>query len=232
MFNPRQPVGDRRCLSYFRRICGLALMITTMIACTGCGNPSAEAAAQQILAHVQSLHITDTTLNLAITITDQGKSESVSGSMKFSQNPPRFDATLTTIVDGAQHVVEEIGDVSASVVYAKDITQPAGATGKWSKLTASAFSFTYGDVFVFDFLTDAQLVDTEELDGIAVWRIHGDIAGENVATNADLFVRKDTYYPVKANITESGSIPSKMTLVYTAFNTGVSIELPSADQLQ
>lgn len=217
-------------VAYGARLGSLTLIVLALFLTAACGNSSAEAAATQILDHIQKSHITDVTLELAESYTDQGKKVAASGPMKFTQNPARFDATLTILVGGSHAVVEEIGDVAGGVVYAKAISPQEGTM--WRKVDISSNYFSYEEVFSFESLSNAELVDTEALDGASVWHIRGDLIGGNVNSKCDLYVRKDTYRPVKVVTVNTGSIPVKDTMLYTAFNSGFSIDLPPDDQVQ
>jgi hypothetical protein len=217
-------------LAYGTRLGSLALIVLALFLTAACGNASAQAAATQILDHIQKSNITDVTLELAETYTDQGKTVATSGPMKFTQNPARYDATLTILVGNNHAVVEEIGDIAGGVVYAKAIS-PQEST-MWKKFDISSNYFSYEQVFCFESLANAELVDTETLEGAPVWHVRGDLIGGNVNSKCDLYVRQDTYRPVKVVTVTTGSVPVKDTLRYTAFNSGFSIDLPPDDQVQ
>jgi hypothetical protein len=84
----------------------------------------------------------------------------------------------------------------------------------------------------YESLQNAKLVGAETLNGVNVWHLTGtgNSGGSNVAY--DLYVRQDNYYPVKLVGKSSGTDQGTLTIDFTGVNTGATISLPPADQVQ
>jgi outer membrane lipoprotein-sorting protein len=221
---------DTKQLHVFKRMGSFVGIVLALVLFAGCGNASAQTAATQILARIEKSNISDVTLDITIATTAQGKSVTGSGPMKFTQNPARFDTTLTIVTSGTSATVEEIGDIAGGVVYAKAMSPQVSPM--WTKTDVGGSFFSYQQVFAWDSLSDAQLVGTETLDGAPVYHLRGDLIGGNVNSTCDLYVGKDTYRPVKTVTVDTSPDTSKVTMRYTQFNTGFSINLPPSDQVQ
>jgi hypothetical protein len=216
-----------RCNGFF----GLILILTALLALTACGSSSGPYA-DDILAHTQTLQITDMTMDMTVNSTYKGNPAEGSGEMKFLVDPARTDAVLTLTVAGTTATIEDIDDISAAVVYARSVNASGATSTTWTKLSVSDNSLSYAQILAFDNLSNTQLIGAETQQGIAVWHIRGDIIGKSITSTGDVYIRKDTYYPVKAVITDSGATPATTTLVYKAFNTGISIAVPPSSQVQ
>lgn len=210
---------------------GLIFTLTALLTLTACGGASGPSA-DDILAHTQKLQITDMTMDMTVNSIYKGNLATGSGEMKFLVDPARSDAILTLKVAGTTAIVEELDDISAAVVYARPVNASGATSNIWTKLSVSDNSLSYAQILAFDNLSDTQLVGTETQQGTAVWHIRGDIIGKSITSTGDVYIRKDTYYPVKAIITDSGATPATTTLVYKAFNTGISITVPPSSQVQ
>lgn len=215
----------------FNGFFGFILILAALLALTGCGSASGPSA-DDILAHTQKIQITDITMDMTAATTYKGNPTTAKGVMKFLVDPARSDAILTLTVAGTTATVEEIDDISAAVVYARPVSASVAASGTWKKLSVSDNSLNYAQILAFDNLSNAQLVGEETQQGTAVWHIRGDIIGKSITSTGDVYIRKDTYYPVKTVITDSGAAPTITTLTYTAFNTGFSIAIPPDSQVQ
>jgi hypothetical protein len=84
-------------------------------------------------------------------------------------------------------------------------------------------------------LKNVTLVGSDTVDGTAVWHIKGTTtpttqSGES--GTADLYVTKDKYLPKKVVETVTGSAAGTFTLLFTSYDTGITIDLPPADQVQ
>src|SRR5579883_1512478 len=91
---------------------------------------------------------------------------------------------------------------------------------------------------IYPQLTNATLAGTDHMNSIAVWHIHGTLTaadsfytGKTDTAVLDVYLRQDNYLPVKllAHVTTPDTIQDD-TFVYTAFNTGVTILLPTVGQ--
>jgi hypothetical protein len=81
------------------------------------------------------------------------------------------------------------------------------------------------------------LVGSDTVDGTAVWHIKGTTSqsattqtGESGTT--DMYVAKDRYLPKKVVERLTGSAAGTFTLLFTSYDTGITIDLPPADQVQ
>lgn len=73
-------------------------------------------------------------------------------------------------------------------------------------------------------LAHVTLVGTETVDGFVCWHLHGNVP-TSTSIVMDIWVRQDTYFPVKEQIVASNLT---ITYIYTAWNTGVVITAPSS----
>jgi hypothetical protein len=153
-----------------------------------------------------------------------------------------------------------IVDYASQTLYMKMSGSPLGSSGQWYKMSLAALSGLGGDTSLYmDYskLKDAKLIGSETINGVAVWHLRakeqvnsmlpsssgvsaGSGGGQAVDVNAtsDYYFRQDNYRPVKVVIaaTETSAAFSAATVKgemdFTAFNTGVSIALPKASEVQ
>jgi predicted small lipoprotein YifL len=221
--------------SFFISILAVAALLTF----TGCGlggqtstqaKPTATPSAQQILANAQKVKLTDETFTLTVQGTSNGTSLSVTGSGKATVNPPRVSMSLSTEVSGTTISLDEVIDGATSTSYTK-ITAPAAmATGKWTKATTD----TSGPISSSDLdassqyskITNPKLIGSEQVNGVDTWHVQGETSGTSNST-IDVFVRKSDYAPVKMSMHTTGDSLSDVTIIYTAINSGFTIDLPT-----
>ena len=84
-------------------------------------------------------------------------------------------------------------------------------------------------------LKNVTLVGSDTIDGTAVWHIKGTTTPTTQSSESgtsDLYVTKDKYLPKKVVETLTGSAAGTFTLLFTSYDTGITIDLPPVDQVQ
>jgi hypothetical protein len=196
--------------------------------------PTATPTAAMILQQAKQVKVTDATVTLTLNGTTSGTAFTGSGSGKLTTNPNRTDITFNLTAAGLQIAFETITDAATNTTYTKYTSPAILASDKWKKSTSGAggspvdtSSFTnYGD------LTNVTLVGKDTVNGEAVWHLKGSSSSTSTPGSADLYLRQDNYYPVKFDIQSTGATSGDITLVFTAVNSGITISLPPADQVQ
>jgi hypothetical protein len=222
--------------------------VMLLIGCTAPGvavsGASSPPSAQTILHKVQQAQFKDATFSLSFTGSFSGTSGTGTGTGKITKHPERSDISLTVPVEGQPVTLEVITDVATSSEYSKITNSPIPGFGdQWiqsplgSSSTSSSLVDTSQITSYLNGLTNVRLVGSETIDGTAEWHIKGTTtqstatqSGESGTT--DLYVTKDTYLPKKVVETVTGSAAGTFTLLFTAYDTGITINLPPADQVQ
>lgn len=226
-----------------------ALLMMGVLALSACGiggsgkaSPTATPSAAQIVAKVKALQFKDATFTMTLNFTTSGQTINGTGSGKITKSPDRSDIQFAfplSVAGSSFNVqLEEITD--GTTTYTKIDSTPAipgfSTNGMWTKgSTSSSSTNPFGSTSQFgDFtntLTNATLVGTDSVNGVAVYHLKGTDTSSSSGGTVDVYVRKDNYQPVKADFTETGSTPGTFSLVFTGWNTGASIALPPADQV-
>jgi hypothetical protein len=160
--------------------------------------------------------------------------------------------TMSTIVDYAS---------STGYIKMSGLSFLPGASADtwYSTSFASLGEFGADTSMYLDYskLKDATLVGSETLNGVAVWHLRakedvnqslsglagsstGPTGSSSVGVNAttDYYFRQDNYRPVKVVIAGTdtlsglGTMMMKTEMDFTSFNTGISITLPAANEVQ
>jgi hypothetical protein len=228
-----------------------SLLLVGVLALAACGTsgggaakttPTATPGAAQIVDHVKNLKFKDATFTMTFTFDSQGTSVSGSGGGKFTKTPDRSDISLAfpLTVSGTSYNLqyEVITDGNDSYTMISSTPDIAGFTtnGMWTKGTTDSSSSTspFGNTSQFgDFasgLGTPTLVGTETVNGVAVYHLKGTDTTTSGST-IDLYVRTDNYQPVKADFTETGTSSGNFTLIFTGYNSGISIAIPPASQV-
>ncbi len=165
---------------------------------------------------------------------------------------PNVTPSPTPIATPTQVTIEIITDTATNATYTRisgfpGIDGVSLGDGQWIKTTVSGDvpSGSPVDISSITGLTDlgkaktAHLIGVETLDGVKVYHLQATVTttttfgGTSISTTTmtDYYVRQDNYRPVKivANISGSGlgsSSVSTTTLAFTAYDTGVTIDLP------
>ncbi len=144
-------------------------------------------------------------------------------------NPLYFEANMYA-TSGTKHSHEQtIYDEATQTEY--DLDPAAYSDEQWHQAQIPESVF-WLPVASLDYLhmTNATLVGTEHLDGVAVWHIRGTLKYLlSFSGDIDVYLRQDTYLPVEMVIHEvtQGTGTQEETFQYTSFNTGLAIRLPA-----
>jgi hypothetical protein len=222
-----------------------ALLVVGVLALSACGigggkaKPTATPDAAQIVSKVKGLQFKDATFTVTLNFTTSGQTINGTGSGKITKSPDRSDIQFAfpLNVSGQSYNVqiEVITDGTTSYTMLSGIPG-LDTNGKWTKgdTGSSSSSNPFGNTSQFSDFANAlgspTLVGTDTINGVAVYHLKGSDTSSSGGT-VDMYVRTDNYQPVKADFTETGSTPGTFSLVFTAWNSGISISTPSPDQI-
>lgn len=224
----------------------LVLVAAAVVAGCGVGpvdtaKPTATPGAQTILQNAQKVKINDATFTLSFSGSFAGKTATGNGNGQITENPKRSHITLNFTSESQQFSIENITDTSTNASYSKisGLDLPGLSGDKWIK---SSLGNTGGDatgslldtsnLTDYSALKNATLVGTEQINGYTCWHIKSETTSSGTKANADIYFRQDNYYPVEDKITTTGTAPGTFTITFTAINSGISIQVPPADQVQ
>jgi len=245
---------------------GLVLLpVMAALLLSACGVPSGPPTAASVLRQAQTAKITD--LRFTATGTFASSLSAILGGQSANGSSFSFQAEVTgtlTTTPRRTHLalalgqkqsvaVEIITDAATQTGYVRlpFLAEVGLDTGQWIAVPLDGLA-TYLDTSIFtDFeqLTQATLVGTETIQGVAVYHLRGAQqlqAGIGEATE-DFYVRQDNAYPVRVTIqgtvnaptratdnTNASSRPAatvKVNITFTGVNTGNAIALPSGSQV-
>lgn len=233
-----------------RRFAGfvmVALGLLSLAACAGPAGlgapptPTATPTVPQILDHAKNAKIKDTTFQLNFQGTALGEAVSGTGSGTVTTSPNRAEIKLTLSAQGTTFTLDTIADNDTKTSYTKlsGLNLPGLDGSKWIKapLTGGSSSLIDTSQFTdYSSLRDAKLVGVETVNGQKVWHLRGTASPSSGDTSAsgteDLFISQDKYYPVQEKIHTTGTAAADITLTFTAVNSGATVALPPADQIQ
>ena len=200
--------------------------------------PTATPNASQILAKMQAFTYNDASFTMSLDFTSQGQSISGTGGGKITKNPNRSDIQFSFPLteSGTTYTIqfEVITDGSTSYTQISGI--PGLSTnGKWIQSSSSSTSagitpFDPGQLTNMGSLSNATLVGADTINGVPVYHLTATDTGSSGGT-ADIYVRQDNNQPVKISFTMTGSTSGSISIVFTSFNTGITISTPSPDQV-
>lgn len=203
--------------------------------------PTPQLTAQQILTNAKNAKLTDETFTLSMKSTAPATPEatpSAIGSLsatatgKATTNPERISMSMNMTLAGTQVALDMVMDVPTKTTYTK-ITAPASlATNTWQKSADTSGLFSASDMQLlpsYDKITNPKLIGSEQVNGVDVWHVQGTTNVSGTDETLDVFVRKADYLPAKmvAHMPSSSGAGLDVTVVYTAVNTGISIDLPT-----
>ena len=212
------------------------LVVAALFVFAGCGAPGATQAkptptltAQQILTKAQAAHLTDETFTITMQGSAAGTSLDVTGDGKGTENPARMAMTLSMVVSGTTLTMDMVVDLATNTTYTK-ITAPAElASNKWTKATDTSSTLPTSDLQLsaqYSKITDAKLIGSEQVNGKNTYHIQGGVP--STTGTVDLYIGQSDYLPVKMVLNSTGDSAIQMTIIYTAVNTGTTIDLPTA----
>jgi len=203
---------------------------TSRSGATATGAPDAASILQEVRS--ASASIRDATFKIAATSPAASQALTGTGTGKLTRSPDRLQISLNGSVGGQRGPFDIIVDKAASATYVRAPQQ----SEKWLKVPSAAGSAE--DIGNFN-LTQAALVGEEAINGVPTYHLRGTVASASSTTpgatpvtasaTTDLWVTKNTYYPVKSvTKTEGGTT---VTVDFTGVNTGVTVELPPSAQV-
>jgi Predicted periplasmic protein (DUF2092) len=216
-------------------------VVVALFALAGCSLPGATQAkptptlsAEQILTSAKNAHLTDETFTLTIQGTSNGTALNVTGNGKGTESPSRMALTISTEAAGTTVSIDMIVDVATNAVYTR-ITEPATlATTTWTKADTSSSSIPVTDLQLtsqYSKVSNPKLIGSEQVNGVATWHIQGTNTDTSGGTT-DFYVRQSDYLPVKMVLHATSGATVDMTIVFTAVNTGISIDLPPPEDIK
>ena len=222
--------------SFRKSILAVMLLVAALFVFAGCGAPGATQAkptptltAQQILTKAQAAHLTDETFTMTMQGTASGTSLDVTGDGKGTENPARMAMTLSMVVSGTTLTMDMVVDLATNTTYTK-ITAPAAlASDKWTKAADTSSTLPTSDLQLsaqYSKITDAKLIGSEQVNGKNTYHIQGGVP--STTGTVDLYIGQSDYLPVKMVLNSTGDSAIQMTIIYTAVNTGTTIDLPTA----
>ncbi len=229
---------------------GMLLAMGSILVLSGCGvgqggrpgaaAPTATPNATTILMRVQQAKFQDAAFTLSYSGSFSGANSTGSGIGKITTNPRRADVILNLTVSGQQLTIESITDAATNTEYAKisGLDLPGIDSSKWIKTALGSGSSTalvdtsqiagYGKN-----LSNVRLVGTEVVGGVKVWHLTGTSTQDGLSGTVSMYVTQDGhYYPKKEVVTTTGASAATFTLDFTSFNTGITISLPTASEVQ
>lgn len=197
--------------------------------------PTATPSASVILQKASAFKITSADLAMTFNGTADGKAITGTFEEKLTETPKRSDTTFSFTSGGQQFEGETISDDATNATYTK-LTQPSILnTGKWIKSSGTGASGMIDPSTFTDFkdVTNAKLVGTDNINGVAVWHLTGTSTGSGSDLTGDVYIAQSDYHPVRMSGKVGGSTPATVSIDYKAVNSSsISISLPPADQVQ
>ncbi len=185
---------------------------------------------EKIIIQSRTAHLLDATFKIAY-INDEG--DQYLGTGELTTKPHRTEEILQSVNTYPLIMQADILDYATQADYYKDTLINPDQHG-WGKLRGfpSGFETTILPL-IYQRLSDATLIGTEQVNGMTVWHIYGTLtAPDEFYTNTtdtaqiDVYLRQDSYLPVKLLVHVTGGVMEDDMFEFTAFNTGVSIKLP------
>lgn len=161
---------------------------------------------------------------------------SLSGECETTTNPDRNHTIIHfTTSTGTKHTVEGITDTATSISYTKSSIDGGPVPTKWTKTSLSELEGASSSPFLsLDSMKNPTLVGADTINGVAVWHVRGQAdlpSASGLKENLDCYLRQDNQYPLEIKGTITGSMQSTTTLLFTKYNSGITIALPPADQV-
>ncbi len=211
------------------------MLLMTLVVLCGCDFPAKSTQTtptlQQILLHARTADLTDAMLTVTLDATVQGKPATGNGMLEFTTHPERLDLRFTVTSGPSDLIIEAIADRGTNVSYIRTSGYSTLTGSRWKKTQGTVDFVSFEQVLAYRNLAKAQLVGSEMRQNKSVWHIRGSIIAQSGVPVADVYLRKDIYLPVEVVITSSDHLVGQIVYVYKSLNTGISISLPPADQV-
>jgi hypothetical protein len=235
-----------RPLAVVARTLYVALVILGMVLLAGCDRAVSTVTAkrstssacpqvgQLVLAQICAVELSDVTFRFQLSgSTKEGNHYAGSGTGTATNDPQRFQFSVTVLNGGTTFAWDEIDDVATNSSYQHD-SQPASmASASWDKLRLTDDAFMVEQTLDYRKLENAMLVGMDQIMGISVWHARASATEEPNQAQMDVYVRKDDFLPIRLvlNIVDPVS-RTGITYNFTSINTGLTISLPSPDQVR
>jgi hypothetical protein len=224
-------------------------------ALSGCGalnlgsaKPTATPDAATILQRAATASYKDATFSLAVSTAIAGTTTTSTGTGALTKSPERAKITLNIpfTLEGTTNSVtfDIIVDKATDSTYTRIPGLPSVGgvplgSDKWTKTTTSSDAsdspVDVSSLIDVDKLKDAKLIGVETLDGANVYHLQSTgststtTEGSTPTTSdstTDIYVRTDNYRVQKISSHSTGDTAADVTLTFTAYDTGVAIDLP------
>jgi hypothetical protein len=224
-------------------------------ALSGCGalnlggaKATATPDAATILQRAATASYKDATFSLTVSTTIAGTMTNGTGSGALTKSPERAKITLNipfTLEGTTSNVTFDIVvDKATDSTYTRITGLPSVGgiplgSDKWTKTSTSAAAGSspvdVSSLIDVDKMKDAQLIGVETLGGVQVYHLQSkgssatataDATPTTADTMIDIYVRTDNYRVQKISSHSTGDTAADTALTFTAYDTGVTIDLP------
>jgi hypothetical protein len=198
------------------------------------GTVAPSASAREILTKAQAVKLKDATLKTQVTTKRGSQTVTLDGTARTTASPRRVEVAGTASLGVPYQAI-----VDGNTIYIK-------LADKWLKVPVGSANaeFNYDFIALVEQLQNPTLVGTETINGFQTYHLRGTVqapvtpgANQKIETTTeDLWVRQDNYYPAKIVAHGGGSnngtsVTVDVTATFTAWNSGITITPPPADQV-
>jgi hypothetical protein len=233
----------------------LIAVVLLTAALSGCGalnlggaKATATPDAATILQRAATASYKDATFSLTVSTVVLGTTTNGTGSGALTKSPERAKITLNipfTLEGTTSNVTFDIiVDKATDSTYTRITGLPSVGgislgSDQWTKTSTSAAAGSspvdVSSLIDVDKMKDAKMIGVETPDGIQVYHLQSTGSSATTTTDAtpvtadtttDIYIRTDNYRVQKITAHTAGTTPSDTTLAFTAYDTGVTIDLP------
>lgn len=219
-----------------------ALALGSALALGACGSggaflltgASATPTLSTILQKAQKATYKDTTFTMDLKATTSGQAFTGKGNGEETTTPKRVKFILTLSAGGLSLDTTTIYDNASGASYTQIKGLPGTNPNTWSKSSsgASIVDIASPNALVdFSKVQNAKLVGTTTKNGVAVWHVSGNYTQGTTAANIDAYIRESDYLPAEEVVSSTGSTASDITIDFTKYNSGITIDLPPASSV-
>ena len=249
---PTPTARMRRRIIFSSTLIAFVLLAAGLAGCgalnLGGARPTATPDAATILQRASTASYKDATFTLTVSSVISGTTTNGTGSGALTKSPERAKITLNipfTFEGTTSNVTFDIVEDKATDSTYTRITGLPSIGGislgsdKWTKTTTSSGAgdspVDVSSVIDVNKVKDAKRIGVETLDGAAVYHIQSTrstttttVGSTPTTINAttDIYVRTDNYRVQKISSHSTGDTAADVTLTFTAYDTGVTIDLP------